>query len=99
MTLPRSLTFSAYHEFNENVAILGDADWTDWSAFDRTVIRIDATNPIEIDSLPSILAGHISFLPRPSMVDLPIAILPHCSASESLCFRDSLPCGTMENFS
>ncbi len=37
-TMPRSLTFSAYHEFTEQFALLADVGWTDWSAFDHNVI-------------------------------------------------------------
>ncbi|GMQ75437.1 MAG: outer membrane protein transport protein [Gammaproteobacteria bacterium] len=48
LTTPQSLTFSAYHELNERWTLLADAGWTDWSAFDRTVINISAI-PIEAD--------------------------------------------------
>ena len=37
-TMPMSLTFSAYHEFTEQFALLADLGWTDWSAFDNNVI-------------------------------------------------------------
>ena len=40
LTLPQSLTLSAYHDINEKVAIMGDVGWTDWSVFDRTVINV-----------------------------------------------------------
>ena len=36
-----SLTFSAYHEFTEQFALMADVGWTDWSAFDKTIISID----------------------------------------------------------
>lgn len=49
MTIPQSLTASAYHEINEKFAVLGDVGWTDWSAFDKTTISIDADVPIEVD--------------------------------------------------
>ncbi len=48
LTIPQSLTFSAYHELNERWTLLADAGWTDWSAFDRTVINISAV-PFEAD--------------------------------------------------
>ena len=37
-TMPMSLTFSAYHEFTGQFALLADLGWTDWSAFDNNVI-------------------------------------------------------------
>ncbi len=40
-TIPQSLTFSAYHELDPRWAVLADVGWTDWSAFDRTVININ----------------------------------------------------------
>ncbi len=50
LTIPQSLTFSAYHELNEQWALMADAGWTDWSAFDKTTINIsNAPIPIEVD--------------------------------------------------
>jgi long-chain fatty acid transport protein len=50
LTIPQSLTVSAYHELDNQWALLADAGWTDWSAFDKTVINIsNAPIPIEID--------------------------------------------------
>ncbi len=40
-TLPMSATLSTYHEFSEKVALMLDAGWTDWSAFDYNVITFD----------------------------------------------------------
>ncbi len=40
-TLPMSLTLSAYHELNATLALVADAGWTDWSAFDSNVISFD----------------------------------------------------------
>lgn len=40
-TMPMSLTFSAYHEFTEQFALMADVGWTDWSAFDHNVISFD----------------------------------------------------------
>ena len=42
-TMPMSLTFSAYHEFNEQVALMVDVGWTDWSDFDYNVITFDTS--------------------------------------------------------
>ena len=36
-----SLTFSAYHDFNEQFALMADVGWTNWSAFDYNVISFD----------------------------------------------------------
>jgi long-chain fatty acid transport protein len=48
-TMPMSLTFSAYHEFTEQFAVMGDLGWTDWSAFDRNVITFDSSGtPVEL---------------------------------------------------
>ncbi len=51
LTIPQSLTFSAYHELNEQWALMADVGWTDWSAFARTRINIDTrfATPIEKD--------------------------------------------------
>ena len=43
LTIPRSLTFSGYHDINEQWAIMGDLGWQDWSSFDRTTITFDGT--------------------------------------------------------
>jgi long-chain fatty acid transport protein len=40
-TMPMSLTFSGYHDFNEQFALVGDVGWTNWSAFDYNVISFD----------------------------------------------------------
>jgi long-chain fatty acid transport protein len=40
-TMPMSLTFSAYHDFNEQFALMADVGWTNWSAFDYNVISFD----------------------------------------------------------
>lgn len=42
-TLPMSATLSTYHEFSEKVALMLDAGWTDWSAFDYQVITFDGS--------------------------------------------------------
>ncbi len=43
LTIPRSLTFSGYHDINDQWAIMGDLGWQDWSSFDRTIITFDGT--------------------------------------------------------
>lgn len=42
-TLPMSATLSTYHELSEKVALMLDAGWTDWSAFDYQVITFDGS--------------------------------------------------------
>jgi long-chain fatty acid transport protein len=42
-TLPQSLTLSAYQDVAEDVALLLDVGWTDWSAFDYNVISFDGS--------------------------------------------------------
>jgi len=42
-TMPMSVTLSTHHELSEQVALLADVGWTDWSAFDNNVIVFDAT--------------------------------------------------------
>jgi long-chain fatty acid transport protein len=36
-----SLTFSAYHDFSEQFAVVADLGWTNWGAFDYNVITFD----------------------------------------------------------
>jgi long-chain fatty acid transport protein len=50
LTIPQSLTLSAYHELDDQWALMADVGWTDWSAFDKTTINIsNAPIPIEVD--------------------------------------------------
>lgn len=41
LTLPASLSISAVHEVTENITVLADVTWTDWSVFDALIIRYD----------------------------------------------------------
>jgi long-chain fatty acid transport protein len=45
LTVPQSLLFSAFHQFNEKVAVMADAGWQDWSAFGNPSIGINTANP------------------------------------------------------
>ena len=45
MTVPQSLLFSAFHQFNDIVAVMTDAGWQNWSAFGNPQIGIDSNNP------------------------------------------------------
>ncbi len=49
ITLPAQVYFSAYHEFNEEWAILADVTWTGWSSFDELKTTFD--NPAQPDSV------------------------------------------------
>jgi len=42
-TLPMSATLSAYHELSQKVALMLDAGWTDWSAFDYNAVTLDSS--------------------------------------------------------
>lgn len=44
LTLPESLSVSAYHELNSRWAIMGDITWTRWEQFDELRVEFD-TNP------------------------------------------------------
>lgn len=43
ITLPATLSFSAYHAFNDQWAILADVTWTDYSQMDELRIEFDNT--------------------------------------------------------
>jgi long-chain fatty acid transport protein len=45
MTVPQSLLFSAFHEFSDRLAIMGDAGWQNWSQFGNLGIGINSVNP------------------------------------------------------
>ena len=49
VTLPDSLSFSVYHSYNSQFAIMADATWTGWSKFDELRIKYD--NPVQPDSV------------------------------------------------
>lgn len=47
--IPQSVTFSAYHEINDRVALLGSVAWQDWSNFNRTSIEVDGDAGTSVD--------------------------------------------------
>lgn len=49
VTLPQSLSVSAYHELNQQLAAMADITWTGWSSFDE--LRITYDNPAQPDSV------------------------------------------------
>ncbi len=73
-TLPMSLTLSAYHEFNETVAVVADIGWTDWSAFDHNVITFTG-------------AGVSTELPRNFKDTWNLSLGAHIMASENWTIR------------
>ncbi len=49
LKMPQSLTLSSYHLVSTSVAILVDLGWQEWSAFDRTIIDIDALDGVQVE--------------------------------------------------
>lgn len=45
MTVPQSLLFSAFHQFNERFALMADAGWQNWSQFGNLGIGINSAKP------------------------------------------------------
>jgi len=68
-TLPMSATVSAYHEVSQKVALMLDAGWADWSAFDYNVVTIDGSGQqVELarnfkDTWNLSVGSHISLSP------------------------------------
>jgi long-chain fatty acid transport protein len=42
MELPQAVLASAYHEFTDNLAIMGNVGWQDWSSFGNIDVSIDS---------------------------------------------------------
>ena len=51
ITLPATLSFSAYHEFNEQWAIMADATWTDYSQLDELRVEFENDLPDNVTTL------------------------------------------------
>jgi long-chain fatty acid transport protein len=49
LTTPASLSFGVHQEPTERVALMAEAQWTDWSVFDQLTIKFD--NPNQPDSV------------------------------------------------
>ena len=45
LTVPQSLLFSAFHQINERVAVMGNAGWQNWSKFGLPTIGFDTARP------------------------------------------------------
>jgi long-chain fatty acid transport protein len=49
LTTPASLSFGVHHDLTERLALMAEAQWTDWSVFDQLTIKFD--NPNQPDSV------------------------------------------------
>lgn len=49
VTLPASVSLSAFHALNEDIDLMADLVWTEWSVFDELRIKYD--NPVQPDSV------------------------------------------------
>jgi long-chain fatty acid transport protein len=49
VTTPASLSFGVHQDLTERVAVMAEAQWTDWSVFDQLTIKFD--NPAQPDSV------------------------------------------------
>jgi hypothetical protein len=57
LTVAQSLVFSAFHQIDDRVAVMGNAGWQNWSKFGVPTIGIN-TNPEKRNRKPA-LAGHL----------------------------------------
>ena len=48
MTMPQAVMFSAYHEFSDKLALMGNLGWQDWSQFGRVDVSVDSDNPRDL---------------------------------------------------
>ena len=49
VSTPATLSFGAHHDLNDDVAIMGEVAWTDWSTFDE--LRVEFDNPAQDDNV------------------------------------------------
>jgi long-chain fatty acid transport protein len=49
LTTPATLSFGLHQDLTERVAVMAEAQWTDWSVFDQLTIKFD--NPSQPDSV------------------------------------------------
>jgi long-chain fatty acid transport protein len=49
VSLPGTLSFSAYHAYNDKWAIMADITWTEWSQLDSLVIKRSGDEPVISD--------------------------------------------------
>lgn len=48
MHLPQAVMFSAYHKVTDQLALLGNVGWQEWSAFGETTISLSSTTTTEL---------------------------------------------------
>ena len=48
MNLPQAVMFSAYHKVTDQLALLGNVGWQEWSAFGETAISLSSTTTTEL---------------------------------------------------
>ena len=49
LTTPASLSFGLHHDLTDRVALMAEAQWTDWSVFDQLTVKFD--NPAQPDNV------------------------------------------------
>ena len=50
MTIPQAVLFSAYHELNDKVAVMGNVGWQEWSKFGQSTISVQDTSATNVAS-------------------------------------------------
>ena len=48
MTLPNRIMFGAFHQLNDQWALMGDVGWEQWSQFGKVEVSIDSANPTSL---------------------------------------------------
>lgn len=48
VTVPQTVMLSAYHELNDQWALMGNVGWQNWSEFGQVDVSIDSTNPRDL---------------------------------------------------
>lgn len=54
VTLPATLSFNAYHEFNDQWAVMADITWTDYSQLDELRIEFDDDDTTLVDNVTTL---------------------------------------------
>ena len=49
VTTPATLSFGVHQDLTERVAVMAEAQWTDWSVFDQLTVKFD--NPAQPDNV------------------------------------------------
>lgn len=45
LTTPANLNFGVYHQLTDRLAVMANAEWTEWSSFDELVVEFDDNTP------------------------------------------------------